>query len=367
MARKLKPEIREFILANLEEHPHDVGALTAKHFGVSRTTVGNYIKRLVEDGLVQEEGRTNAKKYTLKPFVFVHDTVEITPGMEDDEVWRKRILPAMDGIRPNVVDICHYGFTEMFNNVIDHSGSAKCMFWYQRDYFYVELGIRDFGVGIFRKIQNDFDLADPTQALLELSKGKLTSDPSKHTGEGIFFTSRMFDRFSLDSYELFYAKLRADAEWLIEIEQPQNPSDGTIVIMRIRSNTDRTSKEVFAQFMDDDLRFARTHVPLTLAKYGNEQLVSRSQARRLLARVENFSEVLLDFRGVESIGQAFADEIFRVYQKQHPGVNIVAINAVDAVDRMIQHAKVNASGSAASRTLLGQFVSQPPEPDVQES
>jgi hypothetical protein len=50
-----------------------------------------------------------------------------------------------------------------------------------------------------------------------------------------------------------------------------------------------------------------------LAKYGNDQLISRSQAKRLLARIELFKIVLFDFSGVETIGQAFADEIFRVF------------------------------------------------------
>jgi hypothetical protein len=44
----------------------------------------------------------------------------------------------------------------------------------------------DHGVGIFEKIMKHFNLADAREALLELSKGKLTSDPRNHSGEGIF-------------------------------------------------------------------------------------------------------------------------------------------------------------------------------------
>ena len=39
---------------------------------------------------------------------------------------------------------------------------------------------------------------DKRQALFELSKGKFTTDPSRHSGEGVFFTSRMFDDFEID-------------------------------------------------------------------------------------------------------------------------------------------------------------------------
>ena len=53
--------------------------------------------------------------------------------------------------------------------------------------------IDDDGEGIFKKIKNALNLLDEKQAVLELAKGKLTTDPSRHTGEGIFFTSRAFN------------------------------------------------------------------------------------------------------------------------------------------------------------------------------
>ena len=56
-----------------------------------------------------------------------------------------------------------------------------------------------------------------------------------------------------------------------------------------------------------------THIPLRLAEYGEDNLVSRSQAKRVLARVDRFEEVILDYSGIRAVGQAFADEIFRVF------------------------------------------------------
>jgi anti-sigma regulatory factor (Ser/Thr protein kinase) len=88
----------------------------------------------------------------------------------------------------------------MVNNVIDHSESKEMLLSLERSAVNVEIMVRDYGVGIFTKLQREFDLSDPRHALLELAKGKLTSDSSKHTGEGIFFTSRMFDRFSIGSW-----------------------------------------------------------------------------------------------------------------------------------------------------------------------
>ena len=81
------------------------------------------------------------------------------------------------------------------------------------------------------------------------------------------------------------------------------------------------------------------------AKYEREQLLSRSQARRVLARFERFSEIMLDFRGVTIIGQAFADEIFRVFRREHPEIEILAVNTSNDIRQMIRHVAGDASES----------------------
>jgi hypothetical protein len=58
----------------------------------------------------------------------------------------------------------------------------------------------------------------------------------------------------------------------------------------------------------------------------------------LLARFDRFRTVVLNFDNVESIGQAFADEIFRVFPSQHPNIDIVGINANEQVTRMMNRA-----------------------------
>lgn len=80
---------------------------------------------------------------------------------------------------------------------------------------------------------------------------------------------------------------------------------------------------------------------MLLAKYGDENLISRSQAKRLLARLDRFKEVVLDFKGANIIGQAFADEIFRVFRAQNPNVNIRCVNENEDVRKMILRASAN--------------------------
>ncbi|MGH7272453.1 MAG: STAS-like domain-containing protein, partial [Polyangiaceae bacterium] len=191
-------------------------------------------------------------------------------------------------------------------------------------------------VGIFKKIQAALGLLDPRHSVLELAKGKFTTDPARHSGEGIFFTSRSLDAFRILSGDVYFSHNHGEPEdWILE--QP-GPSNGTYVQMRLHNHTARSLKSVFDSFAGEDYAFNKTVVPVRLTQYGDDNLVSRSQAKRLLLRVDRFRYVMLDFEGVESVGQSFADEIFRVFQSQHPDVELTAINANDAVSEMISRA-----------------------------
>ena len=333
-------EIRQFILQNVGAHFKDIAVITARQFGISRQSVSRHLKVLVDAGLVEATGSTRAREYSLK--FFVDESIEIgeVREAEEDVIWRERVAPFLDDLPPNVMDICYYGFTEMFNNVIDHSDSPKAIIDVQRSFDETRLKIMDVGVGIFAKLQQTFDLRDPRQALLELSKGKMTSDPGNHTGEGIFFTSRMFDEFSLHSGNLLFVRSNLVHDWILDVEEREGVT-GTLVELVINIDTDRTLQGVFDEYASEegDYSFTRTHVPVMLARYGEEQLVSRSQAKRLLTRFELFDVIVLDFKELGSIGQAFADEVFRVFVSAHPDIRLVPVNMSEAVKHMMMRSK----------------------------
>ena len=331
------PEVREFILRNASEHPKDISALAVQKFGLSRAAISGYMQRLIRAGLVTATGRTFARQYSLKKLSAIAKKLKITAHSSEDTVWRFRILPHLKPIPENVRDICQYGFTEMFNNVIDHSASPDVIVAFEQDYAEIRMRVIDHGVGIFEKIRRDFHLPDPRTAMLELSKGKLTSDTARHSGEGIFFTSRMFDKFRISANSLFYGREKKDeSEWWIEGQVPPELRGGTEVFMAISTDASWTMRQIFEKYEGDDVHFRKTHVPIKLGRYPGEQLVSRSQAKRILARFENFSEVILDFEGVPQIGQAFADEIFRVFRQDHPNIRLFAIRTNPEVTQMIE-------------------------------
>lgn len=259
---------------------------------------------------------------------------EIDAEMDEDRIWRGNISPIFKDLPKNVREICQYGFTEIFNNVIDHSEGRTVHVYVCQTDAEVELTIEDDGIGIFQKICNRLDLEDERHAIFELAKGKLTTDPARHSGEGIFFASRMFDGFHIVSFGLKFIHENVEGEdWLVE-DQSEG-FGGTKVVMRLAVDSRKSMKGVFDAYTGEDFGFSRTHVPVFLAAYGDENLISRSQAKRVLARVENFKEVLFDFSGVEMIGPAFADQIFRVFKNAHPDIELVWVNAGPDVEKMI--------------------------------
>lgn len=258
----------------------------------------------------------------------------IEPGLEEDQVWSVTVLPRLEGLAANSIDIWQYCVTEMVNNAIDHSEGSRLTVVVRRRPSNTRIQVLDDGVGIFRKIKAALELQDETQAILELSKGKLTTDHDRHSGQGIFFTSRMLDEFSILSRGAFFSHEAARPDDYIMDDDDLDTS--TMVTMALDNNTERTLKEVFDRYSSgDNYDFSKTVVPLRLAKFGEEKLISRSQAKRALARVELFKAVVFDFAGIEMIGQAFADEIFRVWAKAHEDVECVVIDAGPAVRKMI--------------------------------
>jgi anti-sigma regulatory factor (Ser/Thr protein kinase) len=344
MKRARSREIERFIVKTVLEAPGKVTQLTAATFGISRQAAHRHVQRLVETKVLAAQGATRNRIYTLLPLISVSETFPLKTAPSEDQVWRKHVSKLLSDIPDNVRHICHHGFTEMFNNVLDHSEGTTATIEAEVNAATIDMMVRDDGVGIFRKLCRDFALEDEREALFELTKGKLTTDPKNHSGEGIFFSSRMFDFFGILSGRLGFLHENFDlpeGDYLVEAKAEDLL--GTAIDMKISVASKRTLKEVFAHFTvdEDDYGFTRTGVVVQLMRRGNENLVSRSQAKRLLSGIEKFREVGLNFDGVESIGQAFADEVFRVFVNDHPETILVPIRANDEVAKMIRRAKAS--------------------------
>jgi len=335
--RKRGEEIRQFILDNVEKHPLDLAKFVGEAFGISRQAVNRHIQHLAEQDLIEMIGSPRSPKYILKSKTLWLQSYPLDGKLEEDWVWRTDIYPLLGQLPRNVEDIMHYGFTEILNNAIEHSGGTSVMVSIERTALDFEIIINDDGEGIFKKIQRTLNLYDERESVLELAKGKLTTDPSHHTGEGIFFTSRAFSNFMITSGGVVFShEYDRDEDFIFETNKNKF---GTSVFLELRHHIAYSLKSIFDQFTSgEDFAFSKTVIPVELAQYGNESLMSRSQAKRVLNRIEKFKTVMFDFARVETIGQAFADEIFRVFANSHPEIELHPINANLDVQDMINRA-----------------------------
>lgn len=343
-----KDIVRTRALQLIDADGRHVAPRLVEEFKLSRQAVNNHLQALARAGLIEVAGNTRARVYRLAVTQEMSKTYA-REGLRDDIPWLEVFAPAVSDLPENVRSIWHYGVTEMVNNAVDHSGASSVKVNVKRTALSTVGYVVDDGVGIFLKIQRALGLYDSSEAILELAKGKVTTDPIRHSGEGIFFTSRAFDMFGISSGKLTFVHGAAPMDVLADRLEAKS---GTLVALRLENASSRRLPSVFDQFSSPETSdFSKTIVPVRLAQYEGQKLVSRSQARRLTAGFDRFRQVVLDFSDVVEIGQAFADEVFRVFAKANPKTRLTAINTASDVKRMMDRA-LAASAEADDRLDL---------------
>ncbi len=327
----------EIIMQIYKENEDFIKYIMGK-YNISRQTISRYLVFLEKLGFIESENKGKAKKYKIKEKKF--SKIYKIKGLEEDKVWNelKEQFEFIEKQNENVYKIIRYGFTEILNNAIEHSESNDVLIQIITSNIYCRLCIIDKGIGIFNKIREHFNLENIHESVLKLHIGKTTTDPKKHTGEGIFFTSKAFDVFNIYSDNLAFISIERD--FIFDYKSKQK--GGTKVYMEINNNSQKKLSEIFDKFTaEEDLGFQKTIIPLKVMEYEGEELISRSQARRLIVNFEKFKEIVLNFEGVKEIGQAFTDEIFRVFKNEHPDINLLVINTNDDINKMIAHVESN--------------------------
>lgn len=329
-------EIADFIARRTFDASPNLVRDVSMEFGISRQAVHKHLRRLESEGVIIFQGERAHRLYRLGLKPLHHFIVTITQGLQEDIVYQREIAPLVNSYSENFQSVVAYSFMEMLNNAIDHSGGTTVNCLVQESYVGMSIRIADNGIGIFSKLQKELGLEDKRHALQELHKGKITTDPDRHSGEGIFFTSRACDKFYIFSDDLLFLTTKSDQDWLFT----HRPfiSDGTSIHLEIDFSTTKAMPDIYSQFSTEHA-FDITSVPVKQFQFGDTPLVSRSQGKRLVAGLEKFRIVYVDFTDVTSIGQGFADEVFRVFAKMHPDIAVMPSNANAYIRRMIARAK----------------------------
>lgn len=328
--------IKVYMCEKIVQQQFDLIERTMKCFDISKQTVYRYLNQLINDNVIIKVNNF------YKLVETTHDFEYINEGLEEDKVYITDFRKHLEKLPKNVQNIWYYAFTEMFNNAIDHSESRNIRCSICQDYIDTIIFICDGGVGIFNKIKEYYKYPTLEDAISELFKGKLTTDDKKHSGEGIFFTSRILDCFiAMSSGKIFTHDNHDDVTENIEDDEflkEWKDSKGTIIYMRLGNNSNKELKEVFDMYADIDGGFNRTSIPIKNI-YEHGYPVSRSQAKRLYNRFNEFNSIELDFNGVSEIGQGFAHELFVVFQSLNPDIQLIVKNENTAIRDMIKHVK----------------------------
>lgn len=311
---------------------------------VSRPYVSKALTTLVRQGRLVREGTRRGTTYALPQHrehlgQRIRRTYEIK-GLEEHRVLSEleSVAPFMRELPENVKSIFDYAFLEMLNNAIDHSGSKRVEITLAKSGKDLRFTVADHGIGVFRNVMDQRRLRSPIAAMQDLMKGKTTTQPQAHSGEGIFFTSKVGDTFALDSYGY---RLSTDNTLPdVFFERIGHTFAGTKVTFAIGARSRRHLNDAFKEFQSDpgSHDFDKTDIKVRLYQHGTIH-ISRSQARRILTGLDRFKVVVLDFERVPVIGQAFADEVFRVFKRRHPDMEIRPVNMNEAVTFMVERAQ----------------------------
>jgi anti-sigma regulatory factor (Ser/Thr protein kinase)/predicted transcriptional regulator len=317
---------------------------------VSRQYANIVLRKLTEKGFIVKIGSTRSAFYISPQYLRSLDVKTKktfrSQGLEEHEVYNiiEKQLYFSFQFTENIRSILFYAFTEMLNNAIVHSNSELIKVEVEKKNNTISFVVNDFGIGVFKNVMKKRNLNSELEAIQDLLKGKTTTQPQAHSGEGIFFTSKIADLFILES---FGYRLRVDntiKDTFIEEVKPLKK--GTKVFFSIDKNSTKHLNSIFEKYQTGSIEFGfdRTEVKVKLFSMGTIY-VSRSQAKRVLVGLDKFKSIIFDFDKVPTIGQAFVDEIFRVFANTYPEIKIQAINTNKVVQFMIDRVHKDTTGT----------------------
>lgn len=314
--------------------------LLMERLGVTRRAAQGLLARLVGAQWLVRGGTLRRPAYRPGTLRQVVQTYALE-GLQEDLPWAHDFAPYF-ALRPNVARLAQHAFSELLNNAIDHSGGTHVTVSLRQTALHLQLLVSDNGCGLFDRVAQSFAITDAGTAMLEIAKGKLTSQPERHAGHGLFFTSRLADIFDLHANERAFQYRGWDRrQW--HAGRPL-ARQGTSVFWAVSLETERTLDTVVRAHSasGEGYAFETTQVPLKLLTAEQVGLESRAQAKRVAARLGRFRRAEVDFSGIADVGHGFADELFRVFVRENPSLELVPVGMAPRVEAMV--ASVRAGG-----------------------
>jgi anti-sigma regulatory factor (Ser/Thr protein kinase) len=325
--------LTQWITEAAVRHGDQLPETLMERLAVSRRRAATLLRRLVAMQWLSRGGSPGRPVYGPGALRQVVHRYELG-GLQEDLPWRRDFAPCFEWPL-EVRRMAQHAFTELLNNAIEHSGGSAVTVSLRQTPLQLQLLVSDDGCGLFSRLAQSFAIDDPALAMLELSKGKLTSLPDRHSGHGLFFTTRMADVLDIHANgSAFQCRSWERRQWRRGRPASRN---GTSIYLAIALDTTRTLDAVVRAHSGDGAGYAfeRTCVPLHLMADEAQLLASRAEARRVASGLAQFRHAEIDFDGIAQVGHGFADELFRVWRGAHPGLELTPVGMAPRVAAMI--------------------------------
>lgn len=326
-------QIKQFILQNLTQHQKDIIKATIRQFGLSRQAILKHMHTLIQEDKVVAYGKTRDRYYELMPLVNYSQSIDISNGFRPDKLIQDQIRPQLRRLPANIREICKFSLSALFNNVLDHANGTHLSYKIYVTQDEIHLLINDNGVGLFHKINDAQDFQGKHLSAIEVAKGGVTSDPLNHAGEELMTVLHLFDTGIIEASGLCLTFINKTLDWTLS---ESSQLKGTKIHLEIKTNSRRTCQEVFQRIFDREKRSVR--IPVKLARSNGEQLNSRIQAQSLVHNIEELDEIEFDFRQIDLIGPAFADELLRRSKEKNINISVSWINTTRTINMLMSRA-----------------------------
>ena len=326
-------QIKHFILENLTQHQKDIIKAAIRKFGLSRQAILKHMNTLIRDDQVVAYGKTRDRFYELKPRVNFSKSIDISNGFDPKSILNEQIFPNLKSLPQNVREISEFSLGALFHNIHDHASATRLNYKIYISHNDVHLIISDNGIGLFQGIADALHFDDVQIAAVEIAKGHVTSDPENHAGDDLMVVIQMFDEVEISSSGVSLKYINGKNDWTLK---PSRQKNGTRIHLGIGTNSRRTCQDVFKTLFNEQGKFV--HIPVKLARSNGEQLNSREQADNLLHNIKKLNGIEFDFKNIDLVGPAFADELVRKTLEKNREMDIKWINSTQLVDVLMSRA-----------------------------
>lgn len=307
--------------------------LASEQLGYTRQAVHRHLRELVNTGELMVSGRARATRYSLpRPQARLHqlDLADV----DEREVW-ERVAPELlpPGTTEQAERIARFAVEELVRNAASHSAAATASLQIDSKIDEIRFQLTDEGVGLFTRVRERLGLATQLDALIELSRSPLTTEPRTHLGQGLQLLASACDQLSIEAGGLLWRHDRARDDQLLG-EAPRRP--GTRISCVIAADTERILEGLLRERLTYQNPLAAMGQVKLLDVGG--QFMSREEAQRLMAGMERYRVVDLNFHGVTGVGLGFAEEIFKRWVPSHPDTRIQVRGASPVIIGVLKRA-----------------------------